>query len=722
MVYDAPGDFDWSGQVLAKVKSQSGKPVLLAEVRGDGQYAVVTGPNRPDLSEDFSPHPVTVEYFEQLVSGARTMHDPSTSVIADRAFQRAAAAGVATAGVRHSGDTGDVLRQAILADPDLWTLLLDPGWTVISTHPNFNRAKDGTWETRVCLQRPDYGSPADGESGNAQGAVLQVFSTTVKWYPGHTDGMSAMTAVAAAWFDGDYAKACREAESTARVLVLDGVPPVAGSPFEAWPHDLLAEVHAARTRHDTDWRHDVATGGMDTAGLTAAAGPVPENAPVTESDGFGKLRMLPGTTSADEQYQLAKVKDRLRDLNIEAEARLIHAERTAADPDLAARALQAKILEVGLFESARAAHRASMLEAMAEGLSAQSADDIFAEPDPSAIWGRDSEVLWARDQPIHIFGVTGVGKSTITQQLVRAALTPGGADFLGWPVAPMDRVLYLAADRPSQIKGLMRAHFRELQVRGLLKGRLVVWPGPTPVSPCTDEPLAFRQWIERVGAGAGWTPRIGDAPGAGLVLPDLVVFDSLKDFVPDVNSAVDAGRYRRTVNLLVALGVQVLEMHHVNKSTSQTGLDRGSGHTFFSAGVGSTVSVMGEPGALNVTVSLLKPPMGEIPAFRVQHDRVAHVSTSLGAAGLPPTMGDPVFDAVQGAPFAGMTVTDIAEKVHGPMPAGLKAADWSARRAVDRQVTKLVNDGVLTCVSGTSGSRTDPPRYRVTLSAQVPGL
>lgn len=256
-VYGAPADYDWGGQVIARVKTATGKPILLAEVRGDGQYIIVTGPGRPPLPEDFSPHEVSPEYFDALIAPGRTLHDPSTSQ--RKALSRARAAVAAGPRQIKVGDTGAVVRAAVLDQPDIWPLLLDPGWTVLGVYPRYEQV-DGDWWTRVTLQRPGKNPAVDGESGNGLGPVLQVFSTSVGWWPSGCTGLSAMDAVAWAHFGGDYALACREAEATARALAVDGVAPGSGSAFAAWPTWLLEEVHAARVKQDADWRHTQATG------------------------------------------------------------------------------------------------------------------------------------------------------------------------------------------------------------------------------------------------------------------------------------------------------------------------------------------------------------------------------------------------------------------------------------------------------------------------------
>lgn len=82
---------------------------------------------------------------------------------------------------------------------------------------------------------------------------------------------------------------------------------------------------------------------------------------------------------------------------------------------------------------------------------------IFGVPErPEPVWGNSEAVLWSKGEYLLFCGPTGVGKTTLEQQvaLARMGLLD---DVLGMPVEPDDRnVLLLALDRPDQIARSMR--------------------------------------------------------------------------------------------------------------------------------------------------------------------------------------------------------------------------------------------------------------------------
>ncbi|MCA1695627.1 MAG: nucleoside-triphosphatase [Actinobacteria bacterium] len=99
-----------------------------------------------------------------------------------------------------------------------------------------------------------------------------------------------------------------------------------------------------------------------------------------------------------------------------------------------------------------------------------------------AIWGHDGDVvLWSEGEPLIITGPPGVGKTTLTGQVVRGRL--GLLDkVIGYPVrSGKRRLLYLAMDRPAQISRSLKRQFRH-DSREMLDEWLLVWKGPPPTT------------------------------------------------------------------------------------------------------------------------------------------------------------------------------------------------------------------------------------------------
>ncbi len=227
-----------------------------------------------------------------------------------------------------------------------------------------------------------------------------------------------------------------------------------------------------------------------------------------------------------------------------------------------------------------------------------------------AVWGEGEQVLWASGESLMIVGSPGVGKSTLTQQVVlaRVGILPTA---LGRPVAVGRRVLYLACDRPPQVQRSFHRMVRPSD-RDYLDDRLVVWKGPPPQD-FAKHPGTLLEMAQAADA-------------------DTVVIDSLKDVaIKLTDDEVGAGYNNARQNALVA-GVELLELHHQTKRGGG-GVGKPNtladvyGSAWITAGAGSVVLLHGEAGDPHVELLHLKQPGEPVGPLDVVHDHQAGTST-----------------------------------------------------------------------------------------------
>ncbi len=204
-------------------------PVLLAEVRTAPNYAVILGPGRPPLADEFAPAVGDRAAFDEVIgaiAAAGTFKPEPPQV---REYRRTGT----------GGGTGSIIGDALAAGALSPLALLPAGWEVTGHDHRTGR---------TYLVRPGAESPT---SGNARGGSIVIHSAAVEWAePGR--GYSAADCLAAARFSGDYGAAMRWVEQAARGLVEDGQ-----APPDHWPAGVLEAVHEARReRHADTWTPD----------------------------------------------------------------------------------------------------------------------------------------------------------------------------------------------------------------------------------------------------------------------------------------------------------------------------------------------------------------------------------------------------------------------------------------------------------------------------------
>jgi hypothetical protein len=247
---DEHGNLVWT--LLAEIRGASSKP------ENHGAYAVVVGPGRPPLRDDWRPWKITRAEAEALLQPIRDL-DQSGPWKADRNAERARNRATRPT-VAPTGDTtASVILEALKSrwlDP---TDVLPDGWEYVGD--------DGP---RQLIRRPGGKSPV---SGNVLDGITVVHSTAVGWAtPG--EGMPPAKLLAEGRHGGDFAAAMAEVEKAAR-----GEP----SDYSHWPRAVLDRVAEVANNNRERWEAEQAAKLND---WTAAAAPPTSDADQSRPQSF----------------------------------------------------------------------------------------------------------------------------------------------------------------------------------------------------------------------------------------------------------------------------------------------------------------------------------------------------------------------------------------------------------------------------------------------------
>ncbi|MFG1780928.1 AAA family ATPase [Rhodococcus oryzae] len=288
-------------------------------------------------------------------------------------------------------------------------------------------------------------------------------------------------------------------------------------------------------------------------------------------------------------------------------------------------------------------------------------------PGTPAVWGEGSSVLWAEGEALMICGPPGVGKTTLMGQVLLALI--GLRDSaLGLPVKTVDKVLYLAMDRPKQIARALARTVTESD-RETLTERLMIWPGPPPQDLARNPDVL--------------------AELANEAKADVVIIDSLKDAAIKLSEDEVGSGYNRARQTLLRDGVEIAELHHTVKRSEPT-LDSVYGSTWLTSGAGSVVMLTGNPGDPIIGFQHLKQPADTVGPWRLNHDQDAGAMTIEGEV-------NPL-QLAREAGSDGVTAKDVASRIFET-----KAPDKNQIETARRKLAKLTKDGQLTFAEGRRG-------------------
>lgn len=295
-------------------------------------------------------------------------------------------------------------------------------------------------------------------------------------------------------------------------------------------------------------------------------------------------------------------------------------------------------------------------------------DFILDVPDtPPSVWGGDDTIMWAQGEAFMIVGTPGAGKTTLTGQILRG-LVGLEHGLLDMPIRTHQRVLYLAMDRPDQIRRALRRIFTN-DDRDTLNERLVFWKGPPPQDMAKNPDVLLAL--------------------ARLAEAQVVIIDSLKDGAIGLSEDEVGAGYNRCRQTALAHGVEILELHHQVKRNASGGKPKGLedvyGSTWLTAGAGSVLLLHAEEAGSEIVTALhLKQPMSPFGPAELEHDHTTGRTTWLDGE-----RRDPEWVAAT-AGREGVTWQQVRDTLGGEWSRG---KDEACRKRITRRLDEAVLRG-----------------------------
>lgn len=222
------GDYPDHPHQLAQHPPLEGKkhPILLAEVRLFPNYAVILGPDRPALADDFKPYRISRAEYDEVIALIRQSGTYFPEPPPLKTYHGNGSGG---------GGTGDIITEAVKEGALSPLAVLPDGWSIVGHDAR----------GRIYVLRP--GSKSDS-SGNVKDGVVTIHSTSVDWAPTPPEDksaapMSSAECLARSRHGGDYRVAMCEVEAMAAALCEQGTVP--DGPW-AEGTDVLEAIHERR--------------------------------------------------------------------------------------------------------------------------------------------------------------------------------------------------------------------------------------------------------------------------------------------------------------------------------------------------------------------------------------------------------------------------------------------------------------------------------------------